>query len=73
VDVEETDDTYMNDIAAGIGACASNFTTSTTNNVRKNIKQLGADVNSRAIEFVSTGKVDIDYKGALEKICPGDF
>ena len=69
VDVEETDDTYMNDIAAGIGACASNFTTST----KKNINQLGADVNSRAIDFVSTGKVNIDYKGALDKICPGDF
>ena len=69
VDVEPTDDTYMNDIAAGIGACVNDYGTS----AKKNIKQLGADVNNSAIDYVSTGKINIDYKGALDKVCPGNF
>jgi len=67
--LEDEDDTYMNDIAQGIGACASSYGTSAKNN----LNQLGADINAEAIRSVSTGKVDFDLKGALSKVCPADF
>jgi len=69
-DVEDEDDTYMNDIAQGVGACASVFGASAKNGA-DSIKQLGADINAEAIHAVSTGKIDFDYKGALNKVCPG--
>ena len=69
VDIVDEDDTYMNKIAQGVGACASSYGRSAKNG----IAQLGADINAEAINSVSTGKINLDLKGALNKICPGDF
>jgi hypothetical protein len=70
---EEDDESGIDGIAAGIGACSSKF----ASNTKANIKELGSSLNKEMINFVSTGKVDIDVQGelqgALDKVCPGDF
>ena len=70
---EEEDDAGIDGIAAGIGACSSKYASS----AKANVKELGSSLNKEMINFVSTGKVDIDVQGELQgvlnKVCPGDF
>jgi hypothetical protein len=63
------DDTFINNVGASLGACANNYGT----NAKANVKKLGSAVNSEVTNFATTGKVNIDYAGALNKICPGTF
>ena len=67
--IPETDDTFINNIGASLGACANNYGT----NAKASVAQLGSAVNSEVTNFATTGKVNIDYAGALNRICPGTF
>jgi hypothetical protein len=69
VGVTEGDDTFINNIGANLGACANNYGT----NAKASVSQLGSAVNSEVTNFATTGKVKIDYAGALNRICPGTF
>ena len=67
---EEYDDTYMNQIAAGIGACASDYASKAENT----LDEIKRDMNEEAVHMAKTGRMsDFDFKGALNKVCPGDF
>jgi hypothetical protein len=65
----EADDTFINNVGANLGACVNNYGT----NAKASVAQLGSAVNSEVTNFATTGKVKIDYAGALNRICPGTF
>jgi len=77
---DEDDDAGIDGIAAGIGACSGKYATKFANSAssaKASLKELGSSLNKEMINFVSTGKTDIDLQGelqgALNQVCPGDF
>jgi len=66
---EDEDDTYMNQIAAGIGACASGY----ASKAETTLDEIKRDMNEEIVNINKTGRVDFDFKGALNKVCPGNF
>ena len=75
-DEEEEDDLYMNDIAEGVGSCAAGYGQAARKSFDENgqaLMNIGSTLNQESINAVRTGKVDVDWQGALNKVCPGSF
>jgi hypothetical protein len=75
-DEEEEDDTYMNEIAEGVGSCAAGYGQAARKTLDENgqaLMDIGSTLNQESINAVRTGKIDVDWQGALNKVCPGSF